>query len=440
MLRPANPQQLRYSAMSDPVDSPSQPHGLAVRALLALRDGWLIAGVMLALLVLLEVAYRAQSGVRAAVRGQASVPPTSPYADSTWYPDYLREYEATFLMRWKPFVYFRRAPFTGRFINVDEEGIRSTPHVQPDASDTVRIMFFGGSTMWGSNLRDSATIPAVVAQRLAEIGRPNVTFSLLNLGESGYVLTQEMIELQLRLRAGEVPDIVLFYDGINDVAAAVQRGEAGVPQNELNRAREFDLGRALFGSETGVGSEARAATAIAGAALQRLQLLQRLRSLVARPALKDANTDALASSVANSYAQTISMIEALRSAYRFEAVYVWQPTLHNTPKVLTTDEKRLLGVLDASAFDAALRDVHRRMGPLLDSAMTPRSGVRFVNLANAFVGDTSSIFVDHVGHNTEKAIPKIVDGFLPALVTAIDSALAHRRRGAGEGDSLPNGN
>ena len=39
------------------------------------------------------------------------------------------------------------------------------------------------------------------------------------------------------------PDVVVFYDGINDVMATVQNGRAGLPQNEANREEDFRSGR-----------------------------------------------------------------------------------------------------------------------------------------------------------------------------------------------------
>ena len=51
----------------------------------------------------------------------------------------------------------------------------------------------------------------------------------------------EVLQLMLDLRTGERPDVVMFYDGINDVASAVQRGVAGDPQNESRRVANSRL-------------------------------------------------------------------------------------------------------------------------------------------------------------------------------------------------------
>ena len=62
---------------------------------------------------------------------------------------------------------------------------------------------------------------------------------------------------------------------------------------------------------------------------------------------------------------------------------------------------------------------------------------RFVNAALLFKGDTLSVFVDRIGHNTEISVPRIVDAFWPALEgavnrqrskTPLDSSKTSRRR------------
>lgn len=92
--------------------------------------------------------------------------------------------------------------------------------------------------MWGSGARDSFTIPSLLSQILSEHG---ISIHVVNYGESGFVSTQEVIALMLQLKKGNIPDVVMFYDGVNDTFSAFQHGIAGIPQNEFNRFREFNL-------------------------------------------------------------------------------------------------------------------------------------------------------------------------------------------------------
>ena len=45
--------------------------------------------------------------------------------------------------------------------------------------------------------------------------------------------------LELELQRGNVPDVVIFYDGVNDVFSTFQNGASGLPQNEASRVEEF---------------------------------------------------------------------------------------------------------------------------------------------------------------------------------------------------------
>jgi hypothetical protein len=63
----------------------------------------------------------------------------------------------------------------------------------------------------------------------------------------GWVSTQSVIMLLRQLQHGNIPDVVVFYDGVNDTYAAYQQGFAGWPQNELNRVTEFNVTQHLSG-------------------------------------------------------------------------------------------------------------------------------------------------------------------------------------------------
>jgi hypothetical protein len=94
---------------------------------------------------------------------------------------------------------------------------------------TLRVFAFGGATMWGTGSPDWETIPAYLQAGLeARRGKP---VCMVNFGESSFVSTQEVIQLLLQLESGNVPHLVIFYDGINNIYAAYQSGQAGVHEN-----------------------------------------------------------------------------------------------------------------------------------------------------------------------------------------------------------------
>jgi lysophospholipase L1-like esterase len=230
--------------------------------------------------------------------------------------EFCRSYSA----RWISYVYYRRTPFTGRHINVDSVGWRFTPQFRMDAGTPARSIFLlGGSTMWGTGARDSATIPSALARLLAS--DPALPAArVVNMGESGYVSTQAILALQLELRKGNVPDLVIMYDGVNDVFSAYQSGEAGVPQNEANRSAEFNLlkeggrMRAL-----GIGDLwKRTLTA---------ELLDTVRSILRPPPPLPATPPRLAAEVVRMYRGNLEVVEALSRQYGFRYLAYWQPVV-----------------------------------------------------------------------------------------------------------------
>lgn len=76
--------------------------------------------------------------------------------------------------------------------------------------------FFGGSTIWGTGVADAETIPshfAALTRMYAE-----------NFGENGYTAHQSLVFLLQLLQTRPQPDLVVFYDGVNDVQAKCRIG------------------------------------------------------------------------------------------------------------------------------------------------------------------------------------------------------------------------
>lgn len=68
--------------------------------------------------------------------------------------------------------------------------------------------------MYGTAVPDWGTIPFYLSRDL-NAGSKDCVF-VSNFGVEGYVTDQEVILLTELLKAGEHPDIVIFYDGVND--------------------------------------------------------------------------------------------------------------------------------------------------------------------------------------------------------------------------------
>ena len=120
-----------------------------------------------------------------------------------------------------PFLGARLRDFRGEHVNVVDG--RRASWTPPDPELTV--WFFGGSTMFGIGQRDDHTIPSVVAQLASDDGTP---IRAHNFGVSGYVNWQEVERFEQALTSEEeLPDLVVFYDGVNDRGLASQRIDLG---------------------------------------------------------------------------------------------------------------------------------------------------------------------------------------------------------------------
>jgi hypothetical protein len=134
------------------------------------------------------------------------------YANLGWAEQNYRELDQATkpgTTNFKSFTGWRRKPFKGETINVDGPyAQRRTVNRQADGAK--RAYFFGGSTMWGTGSSDEGTIPSQFA---ALTGMHSDNF-----GEQGYTAHQALILLIQLLQEGQRPDLVVFYDGVNEVA------------------------------------------------------------------------------------------------------------------------------------------------------------------------------------------------------------------------------
>jgi len=107
-----------------------------------------------------------------------------------------------------PYLAWSRLPFQGKTTNVNEDGDRSTPSTTKHPVGHIR--FFGGSTMWGSGVDDQNTIPA-------HFNTLHPNYQVHNHGEAGFLSRQELARLVNLVNQNGPMDLVVFYDGCNDV-------------------------------------------------------------------------------------------------------------------------------------------------------------------------------------------------------------------------------
>lgn len=369
-----------------------------------LRDLWVGLGVALILLwagdqllrsLLTEAGEpRVVEGARAPDRASADAFDSPAAAEAYW-----AEHETARHTRWQPWVYWRRLPHQGAWINVDEHGFRVTPPAGANDTTrrTLRVWVFGGSLVWGTGVRDADTIPALLAEALAA-RHPDHAIEVANFGESGYVSQQSLAAFQAALRCpGPRPDAVVFIDGVNDVYAAFQSGRAGLSQNEINRVREFNSSRQLPKQLAAWGA--------------RLEGWQRLLAPAPPPA---PDTVALAGEVVRVYRDTVAQARALAADRGIGVLHVWQPHLF---------AKATRSAYEAGQHDSSLAR-HRDLQRAADAALREAADPRLLDTAAVFADTAEPRFIDFV-HLGRAGNAALVEAILPALEPLLaDAAMA----------------
>jgi hypothetical protein len=158
------------------------------------------------------------------------------YSSQDWAERYWYEMRLSRTQRYHPYVGWRRAPFNGKTIDIDQNGIRATPGADCRAN-SFKVFTFGESTMWGTGSPNWGTIPANLQKGLEKL-RPG-PICVTNFAESAYVTTQDVITLQMQLRSGNVPDVVVFYGLSGDIGSAYESGRVGIHANFNDIAARF---------------------------------------------------------------------------------------------------------------------------------------------------------------------------------------------------------
>jgi lysophospholipase L1-like esterase len=297
-------------------------------------------------------------------------------------------------VNWTSYTYWRRAPISGKYVNVDAKGIRKTWNPPASSKPRVRVFLFGGSTMWGTESRDDYTIPSQLSKVLAKSFGSAV--EVVNFGETGYVQTQEVITLLKELQRGNVPNVAVFYDGYNDAFAAFQAGVAGVPQNEFNRVAEFNLllsSSRLFLEGARQSNLAWALTTFAG----RLHVFAH-RSKPA-PAAADV-AERLAADTLRVYATNLKVLDAAGREYNIRMLYYWQPSVF-TKLHLSPEEQA------QSDSDPPFRKFDLATVALLKASPIERMD-SFRDLSGAFDEDPKRIYLDTM-HPFERGNQRIAE-------------------------------
>lgn len=312
----------------------------------------------------------------------------------------FREFAATERIVYEPYTIWDRRFYRGELINIDIQGFRATAN-NSDAPDALSVWVFGGSTVWGEAAPDHETIPSFLSQYLNDWG---VDSTVENLGERGFVSTQEVVFLYRELQAGGRPDIVLFYDGINDAAAASNWPEIPGSHLSLHRIRDrFEFGeipserrRDLIRS-LGIYQAARIV-------LDRLEARNRAAperrpqgDVQLQPRFLDANFDYLANQALDVWMSNRETVAALADEFRFVPIFVLQPSLWTEGKPLHVSEIGILSEHLESRAMTHIMAVRAEMSSVLQSRRSAGTLPPNVHdFSGIFAAIDAPLYIDYV--------------------------------------------
>ena len=337
---------------------------------------------------------------RFALRSRAARIENLPYYKAQeWTSLHWREARQAEAYRYEPYLLWRHRPFSGQTVNFDESGHRTIPG-PPCKDGDLRVFSFGGSTMLGWGSPDWGTIPAYLQQGLHE--RFGDAVCVVNLAEDGFVSTQSVIALALELQSGNIPDFVVFYDGVNDVLAA---HESGRPRAHVTLAkiasrfeeREHPLLKWYKSS-------------------RQYALLERWVIQRSRGNLMDRSTvdPGLPQAVATTYLANLRLVKALAESYQFEFFFFLQPHLGAGDKVLAPSERQMLERMD-DRWLALGRDTYRA----IQSLDTPSDHLRV--LSDVFDEERGQIWIDEAGHVTPQGNELVARAIVSEIADDVES-------------------
>lgn len=395
--RPApTPAAVRRSAVKAPTGSPLRGPGgprLTWRAAMALvAVGALTAGLVPRVLDRTPD----ESSVPEQLRGASYDAFASPaLAGTDWLDEAGAEFGAASAgLTYTSFVGNSMRDHEGRHVNVQDRRRRSYVPA-PTGSAPLDVWFLGGSTMFGfSAQRDLHTIPSEVV-RLAEAD--GVAVRAHNLGSPGYVNMQETLVVAQLLAAGERPDLIVFYDGINDLALQFQQAFGGIGVvGDPSDLTAYAYRQQLAGQLTGTGAAPAPLVAVPG---------------VGRPPSAAATIEALM----GVYQRGRELALALGEHYGIPVAHFWQPDLFNTTELEPGEREvvRDLG-MDDFRYDAVARIARAAVESLPDGV---------IDLSDAYAGEDGPVLTDQA-HTNELGARLVAEAMYPSLAPAL-AALAN---------------
>ncbi len=275
----------------------------------------------------------------------------------------------------KTFIYPN--DYEGTFFHVkDRKRITTNAPKNP----TRHVYMFGGSTMYNSEVPDQYTIPSYL-QRL--LNAQNKGWAVVNMGSTSVNTTQQLERLrETKIQKG---DLVIFYDGVNDIHQGVLYGDIkGTITTHVVEVRDTALGRLR----------------------EKLKMFYLFQYIISHPAMIGADEIATVTKTENVqatkdlYFKNIDAAQKLVTQQGGEFVHFLQPSL-NTLKNPGDSEQELLAANDGRSTPLIMASMRAGYEALHSGYQNGKRKSYDHDISDAFDGIDGNIYLDHC-HVTEK--------------------------------------
>ena len=298
------------------------------------------------------------------------------------------------LLEWAPYEHWVMKPnLRGRFFRTNALGLRGPEIETPKPEGRFRIIVMGGSAAWGYGCTaDESTVPGQLKRFLQE-RRPDLDVDVINAGQIGFVSGQELVFFHRLIKPLD-PDLVILFDGYNDVAADFQNAMSGWPQNAVLLRSRYEASWTPWPSRLDLTGFLRKSRLLD----EGLRSFTRQRPQPQVAAIKSIET-------ARNYVRNARAISRLATA---TPIFVaLQPTIPTISKPLAPEEQRMLAEKEASfsAFAVRLRKTYGLIAEQLRL-----SGLPFIDLHDALGSDAVLMFADecHFGDAAASSIAAVL--------------------------------
>jgi len=303
--------------------------------------------------------------------------------------------------QWNPYTHFKLKKQTTKYNNINAKGHRKTLNRNlKDSTNALKIFCFGGSTMYSTGARDTMSIPSILSKLIYE-RFPKINVEIINFGCHGYNRSVENIQLQHELLNENIPDIAIFYDGVNEVISGYLNNEAGLPTNAILNKQE---------SKIRFSYKRKVKLLLQSSYTNRL--IKFLKNKLFRH--KNINHKAskkLSTEIADNYINNLKITKSLSEHFKFNVYNFLQPNIFNK-KVLSDPEKIML------KNSYYYEDLYKNSYKSITEHNSIKNDSTFVNISRSFDEEYQTIYTDfcHTGEKGNSIVAKnIMDYLKPVL-------------------------